>query len=362
MKVAVNLVRNSAQNSKGRINVVLRFSALGDLILTTGFLEKLRQSRPEEEILFVSSPEFRDLISDSFFTNCRLLFVTRSRWGALGFFFRGFKAFSQIQLLGTKSVELFDLHNVPKSRMWSAGFKLAAFLNSGEVTEKTIDKKRWDRWKLLKFKKHRGHNFSVYQQSQTLLPGPELFLPKLKNHGDRHANFSILMALDAQHWKKIWPRDHWIQLISLLHNSNLKNIQLTLVGKSSEVPAMIPDSLLASGKIAVDNLVGKTQLKDLADIAHRHHVCICGNTAWQHISESVGTPVISFVGPLDSEFGFSPFLPTSSELSVSLECRPCTLHGGGACKLSGDRFHACMKEITPQQVLSKILLIGASHQ
>jgi ADP-heptose:LPS heptosyltransferase len=353
--------REEKSRSK-RLNVIIRLSALGDLVLTTGFLEKLRKINPIDDIIFVSSPEFHELVRDSFPGRCRFLPVSRSRFGIFAYFFRGIQSFRQAQMLKPEAIELFDLHNVPKSRLWVLGFRAAALWESVPIRISLIKKYRFLRWRLLKFKTPRDSPFFVYKESQNLLAGTDVFLPKLINAATKDSKFSILMALDAQHWKKIWPRDHWIQLISLLHNSNLKDIKITLVGKETSVPGHIPQSLLASKKLIIENLVGKTLIKDLPTLARQHHVTVCGNTAWQHISESVGTPVISFLGPLDSGFGFSPFLAESLELSRDLPCRPCTLHGDGACKLSGDDFHACMQQILPQQVLSRLLLLGANFK
>src|SRR5690606_39127817 len=102
------------------------------------------------------------------------------------------------------------------------------------------------------------------------------------------------------------------------------------------------------------NLLGKTRLEALAGIAAQHQVAVCGNSAWLHIAEAVGTPVVALAGPIVPGFGFSPWLPESVELSVSLPCRPCTLHGDGACHLRGDRHHACMRDISAAQVFQAL--------
>jgi heptosyltransferase II len=170
----------------------------------------------------------------------------------------------------------------------------------------------------------------------------------------RPVKYSILLAVDAQHWKKIWPLEHWQELLRLLHHWEIPELQLTLVGRDSPIADPETWKIKAKPNVKVDYRVGKTVLSQLVDLAASHHLCISGNTAWQHLAEAVGTPVVSFLGPLHRSFGFSPFLGASDELSVDLPCRPCTLHGGGKCVRVGSEFHACMKDITPSIVFKTI--------
>jgi len=346
----------------GRINVIIRLSALGDLILTTGFLQKLQHNRPNEEFVFVTSAKFRDLLREYFPIKLHFLSLAHYPFGILGYFFRGMASFRQVAALKASAIEIFDLHNVPKSRLWSLGFRFGARIHAIPVVESKVEKHRWDRWKLVQFKRRRNQKYFVYQEAQKLLAGPEIFQPRLKAERNRvNAKFNILLAMDAQHWKKIWPREKWLQLLQLLHDSNLHDLQITLVGSHSEFLQHIPPGWLKSKRWTIVNLVGKTEISELPRIAAQQDLCVCGNSAWQHICESVGTPVLSLLGPLDPEFGFSPFLPLSHEFSVDLPCRPCTLHGGGTCRMPPADYHGCMNGIHAADVFQAIAIRGAKQ-
>ncbi len=340
--------------SENRVaHIVIRLSALGDLVLTTGFLQKLAKEKPDEPVIYVTSPQFKGLIEDSFPMKVHFFGVRRGKLKILSYILQGFSLFQAARGLGAKEIRVYDLHSVVKSFLLCGGLRLAALFHRFPLSTLRVSKKRWERWRLLFRKKTSdATNFHVYRISQDLLTLKQNFLPQLRETRQTPQIFSVLLAVDAQHWKKIWPREHWLELIETLGRWPTDSVRVTLVGRASSFDH---ETLSALNKLPfIRNRIGDTKISELAKIAAQHHVCVCGNTAWQHIAESVGTPVVSLLGPLHSGFGFSPFLSESRELSMDLPCRPCTLHGDGPCHLSGENRHACMKGILPENVLAHL--------
>jgi len=73
---------------------------------------------------------------------------------------------------------------------------------------------------------------------------------------------------------------------------------------------------------------------------------VTNDTGPMHLAEALGVPVLAFFGPTVREFGFAPWRPESRVLEVTLNCRPCSLHGGRVCPRKHFR---CLRGITPRQ-------------
>ena len=68
-----------------------------------------------------------------------------------------------------------------------------------------------------------------------------------------------------------------------------------------------------------------------------------------HLTEALGTPVISIFGPTHESLGFAPHLKKSKVISKDIWCRPCSTNGSGKCFRSR-RF--CLDDIDPSEVFS----------
>lgn len=335
------------------LDIVLRFSSLGDVVLCSGFLEKLHQQNTANKIVFATQQPFIDILST-------FEHPPHKSWGlpssSLSTFLRAWELLrtehSQTTL---QKIRIFDLHRVPKSFAFRCAALIFSLIHGIKYSSYKTSKKSFLRWLSLFLKKDFvGKRHVCAEHQKILAPKDKFYLPKLRLpvHSEEYDGDvkKILIAPDSQHWKKKWPVTYWEEFFRLAHTS-LPNVEYTLVGGSDIFPMDLLDHLKETLGPRFKNRLGRLPLSDLARVASQHDLTLCGNSAWQHISESVEVPVISLPGPIIKGFGFSPFLSKSRELEVQLKCRPCTRHGGGVCHLSGDDFHACMKRITPDLLL-----------
>ncbi len=79
---------------------------------------------------------------------------------------------------------------------------------------------------------------------------------------------------------------------------------------------------------------------------------VSGDTGLMHLAEAAGTPLVAMFGPTVREFGFFPSSPKSIVLERSIPCRPCSLHGSDRCRYV---HHKCMKDISVEDVESAVL-------
>lgn len=342
---------------------IFRLSSLGDLVLCTPLLKALARD-PKRQLTFVTEKKFEAFVKSSSPVSLRVLPIDTAARGLLKFFRAGWNEGRRVRAQRRGAIEVFDLHGVLKSRLWIWGFVLGAYHRTLRIEVRQTPKKGWRR--LLSAWLHRDFLGSrhVYREHLALIDPASLEKPELKisvspspalESGARQTARSprVLIAPDAQHWKKRWPAHHWESLLKKILRET--NWEFTLVGGLRALPIDLIDDLAAQAPGRLHNLLGQSQLEDLATIAAKHVATVCGNSAWLHISEAVGTPVVTLAGPIVPGFGFSPWLATSRELSVdNLPCRPCTRHGDGACVLKDDRFHACMKDISSDEVFTAL--------
>ena len=343
-----------------RVHLLFRLSALGDIVLCSALVHDLQKHWPLEKIIFVTREEFADLVRTSFPKSVEVVSLKRPPLGLLGWLYTGWKKCVELAVPGTE-VRLYDLHSVPKSWAFCAGAQLASWIKSRSLRILRVPKYSFLRWASI----IAGRDFigprHVFREQLKLAPlatthtAPSTSTPILRVDSSSPAlnTNRILIAPDASHWKKKWPADAWEKFLHLAL-AHPAHVTVTLVGSTRCLPQDLRDDLESKYGTRLQNLLGKTKLVELPSIAARHAVTVCGNSAWLHISEAVGTPVVSLAGPIVPGFGFSPWMTDSRELSVELDCRPCTRHGGGVCRKIGKEFHACMRFISAEQVWKSV--------
>lgn len=333
---------------KNSLDIVVRFSSLGDVVLCAGFIEKLK-SQTQNRVVFASADGVRDIIGTFAAPPSHIWSYAGS---SLSVFFKTLDFLNAEQSQNAiQEIRVFDLHGVPKSFFLRLAARFFAIKHGITFSAQKTRKKSFRRWLTLVLKKDVLGKRYIYAEHQKLLaPATQAFLPHLRGGTAPLPSPSILVAPDSQHWKKRWPVTHWEAFFRLAETA-LPDAEFTLVGGHDIFPRDMIEELQERLGERFRNRLGRLPLSDLAGLAAQHQLTLCGNSAWQHISEAVGVPVISLPGPIIRGFGFSPFLFKSRELEVSLNCRPCTRHGGGLCHRTGDDFHACMRRVTPELLL-----------
>ena len=343
------------------LNVVLRFSALGDIVLTSAFIRSL-----EAPVIYVTNETFKKFVEE-FMPHKQLKAYGVIKPKGLIAWFREGLVFANFlsHLVGAspnESIHIYDLHNVGKSTMflWGVQWGLRSQSAINRIVIRKTQKYRFQRWLQILFKIEIPELKSrpMFQRHIELLEHVSRETPLLTHqnriplfvNGDRE--LKLLIAPDAQHHKKRWPPEYWNEVFAQL--SKIQSIRITIkIVAQQRILDNVQKYFEGSSHI-IEDLQGKTQLMDLAPLAAESQLCLCSNSAWLHISEAVGTPVVALAGPIVDEFGFSPWMKESKELSVKLKCRPCTFHGDGIC-INPNQI-ACMKEIKSQDLLANLWL------
>ncbi len=143
---------------------------------------------------------------------------------------------------------------------------------------------------------------------------------------------------------KCWPAEYYQTLASELSN---RGYQIVLVGAADEKELC---TQIAAGRAI--NTAGKTSITASAAVLRQCVLLVGNDSGALHIANAVKTPVISIFGPTVRSLGYYPFRDTDFLMETELACRPCGSHGSKACPL---KHHQCMRAISPEMVLNKIL-------
>ena len=321
--------------------LAVRFSSIGDILLTTPLLRAIRHSHPGARITVLTKREYVPLLSHNPNVNLVLgLAQSRSLLSLAS------------ELRADGYTHLLDLHDNLRSRA-------LRILVPGKWT--TYPKHRLARAWLIRVKRNRYRDrrpiaeryFSAARDLGVKPDGcpPDFFLgPEageqvfdwLRTVGLEHEPNVVALAPGAAHATKRWPIEHWHALVA----RNLESgSAVVIVGGPGDED--LGASLAKQGSGRVLNAAGRFGLQGTGALLQRARVLVSGDTGVMHMATAVGTPVVSLFGPTVEAFGFFPYSRQASVLELPLPCRPCTTQGSSRCPLG---HHRCMIDLQPSVV------------
>lgn len=342
--------------------LLIRFSSMGDVVLQTATINWLRSLFGNAlTITFVTASEFASLVESHPGVNHVITFDRKKgeKWDDLLGKIRELDDRKPISLI-------LDLHATLRS------FRLK--LSLWDIPALTIDKRRWERFFLVKIKsvklKHLLDSkiFGLEPQVQRILKDFEHIFHDHRasrrtsdfRHGPHHELTSlsplpeyelphpyIVIAPSASFLYKRWPVENFVTLVENLLNVTNHHF-VVLAGPGDDFCQAF--NRLDSSRVI--NLQGKTSLKESMSVLERAALCVGNDSGMNHIAEAYGVPCLTMFGPTDPKFGFIPHGSKSRFLSKSLFCKPCSTTGKTPCYR--DR-HYCMEDISVNEVKTNVL-------
>ena len=156
----------------------------------------------------------------------------------------------------------------------------------------------------------------------------------------------ICIAPTSVWFTKQYPEEKWLELLAALP----QNVRVYLLGGPPDVSAC--ERLAAtSSRENVISIAGKVGLLASAALMRGALMNYVNDSAPMHLCSAVGAPVTAVFCSTVPAFGFGPLSPVSFvvETREPLACKPCGLHGHGACPLGHFR---CALTIEVGQLLS----------
>jgi lipopolysaccharide heptosyltransferase I len=106
----------------------------------------------------------------------------------------------------------------------------------------------------------------------------------------------------------------------------------------------------------VRDLSGQTTLSELAALLQMSSMCVSNDSGSMHLAVALGTPVVSIFGPTDPVW-VGPYGHPEAVLQASLACAPCYLRKLRGCP----HDHRCMNEVTSAMVIERVRQTIASR-
>lgn len=165
----------------------------------------------------------------------------------------------------------------------------------------------------------------------------------------------------------VWPTKRWKKegFIELGEKILKKGYDVILMGSSDEkelctsIQSEIQKHLIKKCQVGepekesvIWNMAGILELWRVLALIKRSSLVVCNDSASQHLSSLVNTPVVSIFGPTVLDFGYRPWTDQCHIVETNLPCRPCGKHGSEKCPIG---THQCMNDISVQQVFDFVI-------
>lgn len=320
--------------------LVLRTSALGDVVLTTPFLRSLA-AHLGGPVEVVTSPPFAPLLEG-------LPFVSKVwRWERD----QGVGSLARSLAEGGPFDLVVDLQN--KARTLALLLRLSAK----------------QKFRLVKRKGLRGAIGSLFgggpilhdkaaaalyfEAVEPLGMAPDDLRPQVALHEDAvaaaakvaaRANGAPIVGLaPGARWAlKRWPPGRFAEVGAALQ---AEGAEILLVGGPQDRAEI--DRVLAHLARPALGDTAALGLSDLAALLARLDLLVSADSGPAHLAQAVGTPVVSVFGPT-SYRRWGPAEGAGGVVALPLACSPCTNHGRGSCS-QGDR--ACLEALGAAPVI-----------
>ena len=327
--------------------LAVRFSAIGDILLTTPLLRALRGVNPGARITVLTKSQFAPLVSHNPYVNEVIGIESGEGIGAVAG-----------RIRGIRYSHMLDLHGSLRSR-------LLRRLVPGPWS--TFRKRRLARAALIVTKRDLYGDAPpmaerYFEAAEPLGVGPDggppdFFLSETADTraGRLLAQLSlardsrplVAMAPGAAHATKRWPVEAWT---ALARRVAATGADVALLGGPGDVATA--QWVAEHAGVSVASLAGVLGLQETGAVIRRAEVLVAGDTGLMHMATGVGTPVVALFGPTVRQFGFFPYnAEHSAVVELELACRPCSAQGGRACPLG---HHRCLRAIAPERVFERL--------
>ena len=328
--------------------LILRFSSIGDIVLTTPVIRCLKKQMPSAEIHYLVKPQFKSVIEHNPYID--KIHLLQQDWEAM------------IESLKEEKFDhIIDLHHNLRTLRIKKALKLPATSFNKLNIEKFIFVKL--KWNVMPKDVHiidrymeTVAQFGVRNDGE----GMDYFIPKeeevqSKDIPASHQLGFVSIVIGASFFTKKLPVYKLQELCSKIH------FPIILLGAKEEFQE--GEEISKIDPVKIYNACGKFSLNESADLVRKSRVVIAHDTGLMHIAAAFKKQVIAIWGSTTPSFGMVPYygnkflathaMPYDNIQVLKLWCRPCTKMGRNKCPQG---HFKCMKKIDVDAVVERVMM------
>ena len=325
--------------------LVIRFSSIGDIVLTTPVVRCLKLQRPDIEIHYLIKPQFKSVMANNPYIN--KIHVLQQDWNAM-----------IEELKAEKFDQIIDLHHNLRTLRVKNALKVPSYsFNKLNIEKFIFTRFKWNvmpKVHVVDRYMQTVESFGVQNDGAGMdyfiAPNEEISLKDIP--ASHHAGY-IALVIGANYYTKKLPVYKLKELCSKIDHP------VILIGGKDEVEE--GNEVASVDPIKIYNACGKFSLNESADLVRKSKVVIGHDTGLMHIAAALKKPVIAVWGSTTPSLGVEPYYgdnylyqhakPFNNVQVEKLWCRPCTKFGRNKCPQG---HFKCMKNISIDEIVQII--------
>ena len=324
--------------------LIIQSAFIGDVILSTGIIEKLHRFFPEAKIDFLLRKGNEPLLIGHPFINELLIWdKQKKKFRNLFKIIRKIRQNKYDYVINIQRFATTGLMSVLSGADNKIGFNKNpfAFLFNHKV-EHIIGTRDHPKHEIER------NNDLIAHLTDNIAEKPKLYLQNDElNQVKNLKQIPYICIAPTSVWKtKQFPASKWIEFINSIDTIE----KIYLLGSKNDFNACEEIKVKIKPEVMIENLSGKLNLLQSAALMKDAKMNYVNDSAPMHLASAFNAPVAAIFCSTIPEFGFGPVSEKSFiiELKEKLKCRPCCLHGLKSCP---ENHFNCAYSIKSQQLL-----------
>lgn len=317
--------------------LVIRFSSIGDIVLTTPIIRCLKKQYPDANIHFITKAQFKGVLA----SNPHISKIITVK-----------KEVSEVanELKAVQYDFVIDLHKNIRSRQ---------VINITKSPSAAFSKLNYKKWLLTNFKINKMPNVHIVDR----------YFETVKSLNVQNDNLGLDFTIAPQNVVSDLPFTNYATIVvGAAHATKAMTAQkMGDVVQAAQMPIVLvggPNDVLKAQEVIdlakgcqVFNACGKYNLEQSASILQQSKAVITPDTGLMHIASALGKKVISVWGNTVPDFGMYPYIPQNpNQVKIvqvnNLSCRPCSKIGHPKCP---KKHFKCIVDLDVQEIVGTIL-------
>lgn len=321
--------------------LIIRFSSIGDIVLTTPVVRCLKQQLPGAEVHYLTKKQFRPVLAAN-------PYIDR-----LWLYDHDFKTLiPQLKSQGFDFIA--DLHK---------NYRSAYVVRQLKSPHASFPKLNLQKWLLVRTKIDLLPKVHIVDRYFTAVAslgvkndeqGLDHFIPQediisMDALPESHRQGFVAVVIGGKHNTKIFPPEKAAEVCR-----GLQYPVLLLGGKEDFQRG---EAITAACGDPVLNTCGHYSINQSASLLKLADAVLTNDTGLMHIAAAFGKPIVSVWGNTIPGFGMYPYMPRAGEeMSYlaevkGLSCRPCSKIGFDSCP---KRHFRCMQDIRVEEIIGAL--------